>query len=254
MEGDYLDNTVNFLTPPNQRDFYSKKFWVLEVNPGDYAALEFNLYRCQGKSRRKCPHGPDCGPRRKHGGSGTAPIHRYHIEKAVTKMLASRGITKKNSTLRRGRNKSRPQVTLQIDKNTCLSYNHHINDYGYKGVPTKAMKTLLDRMANDFAVDIKCDIQPTHTFDLNAQDALYHAELKRQLRFRGLPENNDDLRNKFTDAVNWISLNTIQRGFIRSYSKDSKGDTDESLIPESLLGWYSDDEEMSEDDVPRVPK
>ena len=71
------------------------------VDPGDYVALEFNLYRCQKKgSRKKCPHGPDCGPRRKHGGSGTAPIHRWHVRRAVQAMLKDRGLTKKNAKSR----------------------------------------------------------------------------------------------------------------------------------------------------------
>ena len=61
-----------------------------KVDPGDYAVLEFNRYRCQKRgSRKKCPHEPDCGPRRIHGGSGTASIHRWYVRKSIEKMLVS---------------------------------------------------------------------------------------------------------------------------------------------------------------------
>ena len=58
------------------------------------------------EAEKKCPHAPDSGPRRKHDWFGTAPIHRYHMKKATTKMLHQRNITKKNSKKRRGRNKN----------------------------------------------------------------------------------------------------------------------------------------------------
>ena len=41
---------------------------------------------------------------------------------------------------------------------------------------------MLDDIQNDYAVDIEVEIQPTHTFDFNAQGALHHSELKRLLR------------------------------------------------------------------------
>ena len=108
------------------------------------------------------------------------------------------------------------------------------------------MRELLDDIETQFAVDIEVDIQPTHTFDFNAQDALYHAELKRLLRKQGFPRSNDDLEDKVTDAVNSIFLNAIQRGFMRAYSRDENGDEDPSFIPESITDWYSDEEMSSE--------
>ena len=111
------------------------------------------------------------------------------------------------------------------------------------------MKDLLDEISHKYAVEIQCDVQPTHTFDdfdLNAQDAMYHAELKRHLQ--GYPDDNDDLREKFAIAVDNISLNSIQRGFIHAYSKDKTGDENMEMIPESLLGWYSDEEMTSDDE------
>ena len=109
------------------------------------------------------------------------------------------------------------------------------------------MRELLDDIEAEFAVDIEVDIQPTHTFDFNAQDALYHAELKRLLRKQGFPKSNDDLEDKVTDAVNSISLNAIQRGFMRAYSRDENGDEDPSLIPETITDWFSDEEMSSEE-------
>ena len=97
-----------------------------------------------------------------------------------------------------------------------------MNDFGYKGVSSNALRDMLDDIQNDYAVDIEVEIQPTHTFDFNAQDALYHSELKRLLRQEGLPRGDNDLKNKFQDAVNKISLDSIQRGFIRAYSKTKK--------------------------------
>ena len=67
------------------------------------------------------------------------------------------------------------------------------------------------------------------------------------LRQEGLPRGDDDLKNKFQDAGNKISLDSIQRGFIRAYSKNEEGSEDSSLIPGSLEGWYDDDISSEED-------
>ena len=122
-----------------------------------------------------------------------------------------------------------------------------MNDFGYKGVSSNALRGMLDDIQNDYAVDIEVEIQPTHTFDFNAQDALHHSELKRLLRQEGLPRGDNDLKNKFQDAVNKISLDSIQRRFIRAYSKNEEGSEDSSLIPDSLEGWYEDDISSDED-------
>ena len=106
---------------------------------------------------------------------------------------------------------------------------------------------MLDDIQNDYAVDIEVEIQPTHIFDFNAQDALYHSELKRLLWQEGLPRGDNDLKNKFQDAVNMIFLDSIQRGFIRAYSKNEEGSEDSNLIPDSLEGWYEDDISSDED-------
>ena len=96
----------------------------------------------------------------------------------------------------------------------------------------------MDEIALDFAIDLSIEIQPTHTFDFNLQDALYHWAVKHGLRKQGFPKGDIDLQNKFQTAVNNISLDTIQRGFLWSYSRGKYGNEDKSLIPPSLLGWY----------------
>ena len=47
--------------------------------------------------------------------------------------------------------------------------------------------------------------------------------------------------------MNKISLDSIQRGFIRAYSKNEEGSEDSNLIPDSLEGWYEDDISSDED-------
>ena len=73
----------------------------------------------------------------------------------------------------------------------------------------------------DFALEISVEIQPTHTFDFNAQDALFHAELKRQLLKERVPKNNDDLQENFLKSVWKITERSIQRGFMRVCSRDA---------------------------------
>ena len=179
--------------------------------------------------------------RKKHWSAFTKLHYSYPFE------ASQRNLTKKNSKKRRGRKKNRPKVTLQIEKSTCLSYNLRENDFGYKGVPTNAFRDLLDEMELDFAVDISVEIQPAHTFDFNAQDALFHAELKRQLLKEGFPKNNDDLQQKFKTAVSRITERSIQRGFMRAYSRDAKGDENSSLVPLSLSAWYENDEPSTDE-------
>ena len=77
------------------------------------------------KCRRKCSHGPSFGKKRIHGSSGTTPIHQYHLNRAIRKLCAQRGLTKSNSS-KRSLRKRRPNITVQIDKSTCLSHNGYI--------------------------------------------------------------------------------------------------------------------------------
>ena len=90
-------------------------------------------------------------------------------------------------------------------------------------------------------------IQPTHTFDFNDKDALFHAELKRQLLEEGFPKNNDDLQQKFKNSVSRITERSIQRCFMRAYSRDAKSDENSSLVPLSLSAWYENDEPSADE-------
>ena len=112
--------------------------------------------------------------KRIHGSSGTTPIHQYHLNRAIRKLCAQRGLTKSNSS-KRSLRKRRPNITVQIDKSTCLSHNGYINDFGYKGIPNSACNKVTEKIEKDLNVVIDVEIQPPHTFDLNAQDAMYHA-------------------------------------------------------------------------------
>ena len=130
----------------------------------------------------------------------------------------------------------------QIDKSTCLSYNNAEIELGYRGVPPQAFQSMIDEIALNFAIDLTVRI-----LDFNSQDAFYHAALKQRLRKEGFPKGDIDLENKFQTAVNDISLDTIQRGSLRAYSRDSKGNDEKSLIPDALLSWY--ESEPSSDEI-----
>ena len=67
------------------------------------------------------------------------------------------------------------------------------------------------------------------------------------MRKEGFPKGDINLENKFQIAVNDISLDTIQRGSLRAYSRDSKGNDDKSLISDALLSWY--ESEPSSDEI-----
>ena len=50
-----------------------------------------------------------------------------------------------------------------------------VNEFGYNGVPNAGCHKIVQKIETDLNVHIEIEIQPTHTFDLNAQDAMYHA-------------------------------------------------------------------------------
>ena len=51
-----------------------------------------------------------------------------------------------------------------------------------------------------------------------------------------------ELCKKVEKVYRNMNPQTIQKGFMRSYSRNEKGDLDESLIPESFTQWYLDEE------------
>lgn len=214
-----------------------------DSEPGIYTYLEPNLPKCPMQKKRKpCPHGPSCGPGRVHGSSGTAATHCYHLKRFVKQHLHERGF----KPLKRKRKKPRAEITVQLDKSTCQSYNRGENKFGYLGVATKKTKQILQEIGDEYQVKIEAEIQPTHSYDFNAPDALIHSAIKREMRSKKPAQTFSQLERDFKKAVKDVChARTIQRSFVRAYSRDAKGDIDTTLIPSQLLDWYSD-EEMSD--------
>ena len=65
-----------------------------------------------------------------------------------------------------------------------------------------------------------------------------------------LPKTNKEFDETFENAVDDTSLNSIQRGFVRSYSGDANGDVAVNLVPNFILSWYDDDEMSSGQSCP----
>ena len=84
--------------------------------------------------------------------------------------------------MERKRRKSRARVTVQMDKSTCQTYNRELNEFGYKGVPTRKTKELLNRIESGYSVSITVVVQPTHCYDFNALDALINSVVKKEMR------------------------------------------------------------------------
>ena len=100
---------------------------------------------------------------------------------------------------------------------------------------TKRTRELLDKLELEFNILIQVEVQPTHCFDVNAPDALGHSSIKRYMRSRSAPRHAAHLVWDFNLAVkNGLTDRAIQRSFMRAYSKDAQGDTDETLIPKKL--------------------
>ena len=209
-----------------------------ENEPGIYAELEPNLPKCEAlKKRKPCPHGDNSGPGRVHGSSGTAATHAYHLKRFVKKHLHQRGF----KPVKRTRKTPRAKLCVQLDKSTCQSYNRGENEFGYLGVPTKKTKAILAEIEHEYQVSIKVVIQPTHSFDFNAPDALIHSAIKREMRDKKPPQTFAHLKRDFYNAVRSVCHGrTTQRSFVRAYSRNSDGDVDLSLVPEEIMSWYDD--------------
>ena len=140
---------------------------------------------------------------------------------------------------------------VQMDKSTCQSNNRADGIFGYPGKPTKATAEILGEIAEEYGVFIGVIVQPTHRYDLNACDALYHSIVKRRQRQYPFPLCQDHIRRDYALAVSEMSTDrVIQRSFWRAHRRDAKGDIDESLLPQDLLDWYVDssDEEDTVDE------
>ena len=104
-----------------------------------------------------------------------------------------------------------------------------------------------------YNVVVKAIVQPTHCFDLNACDALYHSIAKRRLRQFRAPLCQAHIKRDWGRAVREVSADgrLVQRNFWRAFRREANGDIDESLIPEELLAWYADSED-EEDTVEEI--
>ena len=139
---------------------------------------------------------------------------------------------------------------IQLDKSTCQTKNNVINEFGYLGVLNTKSSTFLNQIEQDFNIKARAEVQFTHGFDVNAQDAQYHSSLKFELKNGPMPKNNDELQILFDEAVERTNQpRTIQKGFIRAYRRDKYGDRNDSLIPQDIMDWYSDDELSSDSDA-----
>ena len=141
---------------------------------------------------------------------------------------------------------------VRMDKSTCQSYNLGIGVFGYPGKPTKATAQILETIGRKYGVVVKAVVQPTHCFDLNSCDALYHSVAKRRLRQFPAPLCQQHIQRDWKKAVEEVSQDgrLVQRSFWRAFRRNPAGDIDESLIPQDILDWYgTDDEEETVEEV-----
>ena len=216
--------------------------------------MELDLRECSLSKKRagliwRCPHGPSVGPDRKCGISGTAFTHDFHLRKIVEKCVEERGF----KPVKRVSRKPRAFFLVRMDKSTCQSYNLKAGIFGYNGTPTKAVETLLAEIGKKYNVVVQAIVQPTHCFDLNACDALYHSVAKRRLRQFRAPLCQEHIKRDWERATREVSADgrLIQRSFWRTFERDARGDIDETLIPEDLVAWYANSED-EEDTVEEV--
>ena len=100
----------------------------------------------------------------------------------------------------------------------------------------------MSKIESEYSVKINVVVQPTHCYDLNALDALINSSIKKEMREKKPPQTHAHLIRDFTAAVkDSCHSRTIQRSFVRAYSRNSHGDKDHSLVPASILSWYADD-------------
>ena len=110
-----------------------------------------------------------------------------------------------------------------------------------QGKPTIDATLLLEDVAAEYGVFIGVIVQPTHRFDFNACDALYHSVVKRRVRQYPFPLCQEHILRDYASAVKEVSTDrVIQRSFWRAHRRNEKGDIDNSLIPIDIQEWYID--------------
>ena len=82
--------------------------------------------------------------------------------------------------------------------------------------PTIDATLLLEDVAAEYGVFIGVIVQPTHRFDFNACDALYHSVVKRRVRQYPFPLCQEHILRDYASAVKEVSTDrVIQRSFWR---------------------------------------
>ena len=174
------------------------------------------------------------------------------MERIARKLIESRGWEVLNSENENEddyppKNTYRDFFIIQMDKSTCQSNNRQVGIFGYRGVPTIDARLLLEEVAADYGVFIGVIVQPTHRFDFNGPDALYHSVVKRRLRQYPFPLGQEHILRDYASAVAEVSTHrVIQRSFWRAHRRDGDGNGDHSLIPQDILDWYIDTSDEEE--------
>ena len=115
------------------------------------------------------------------------------------------------------------------------------NFFGYRGVPTSRTQLLLEELSDKHGVFTIVVVQAT-----NGCDALLHSAQKRKLRNYPAPLCTDHIVRDWNRACDEICYaRTIQRCFMRALRRNTEGNIDESLLPQSIRDWYDgiDDEQ-----------
>ena len=86
---------------------------------------------------------------------------------------------------------------------------------------------------------------PTHCYDFNSCDALFHSCCKRRLRQFRAPLCQQHIQRDWKRAVKEVSADgrLIQRSFYRAFRRNAEGDIDDSLIPKDIMAWYENESE-----------
>ena len=111
-------------------------------------------------------------------------------------------------------------------------------------MPTKRTQLLLEDIAVFHGVFIMAVCLATHCFDVNGCDALLLPAQKKKMRSYPAPLLcTEHIIRDWKRACEGVCTDRlIQRCFMRALERDADGNIDKSLIPQSILDWYSDKE------------
>ena len=115
------------------------------------------------------------------------------------------------------------------------------------GKPTIDATLLLEDVAAEYGVFIGVIVQPTHRFDFNACDALYHSVVNRRVRQYPFLLCQEHILRDYPSAVKKVNTDrVIQRRFWWAHRRNEKGDIDNFLIPIDIQEWYIDSSDEEE--------